>query len=74
MAVYRERDSARNCSDRTRSTGYKLRDRKFRLDIRKKLFTVRLVRHYRRLPEEVVDAPVIAVFKARLDKALRSLV
>ncbi|KFZ52920.1 hypothetical protein N321_13280, partial [Antrostomus carolinensis] len=44
------------------------------LDIRKKFFTVRVVRHWNRLAKEVVDAPSLEVFKARLDEALRNLV
>ncbi|KFU96152.1 hypothetical protein M959_06851, partial [Chaetura pelagica] len=47
---------------------------RFRLDIRKKLFTMRGVRHWNRLPREVVEAPSLEVFKARLDEALCSLV
>lgn len=59
---------------RTRSKGYKSQEEKFRLDIRKKIFTERAVRHWGRWPREVVDAPILAVFKARLDKALSNLV
>ncbi|KFQ92195.1 hypothetical protein Y956_00149, partial [Nipponia nippon] len=43
-------------------------------DIRKKFFTVRVVRHWSRLPREAVDAPSLAVFEARLDGALSNLV
>ena len=39
------------------------------MDIRKKLFTVRVVRHWHRLPRAAVGAPSLAVFKARLDGA-----
>ncbi|KFP88721.1 hypothetical protein N310_02506, partial [Acanthisitta chloris] len=50
--------------------GYKLKEGKFRLDIRRKVFPVRVVRHWHSLPREAVAAPTLAVFKARLDEAL----
>ncbi|KFQ31289.1 hypothetical protein N332_05172, partial [Mesitornis unicolor] len=54
--------------------GFKLEGGRFGLDIRKKFFTVRVVRHWPRLPREAVGAPSLAVLKARLDGALGSLV
>ncbi|KFZ55636.1 hypothetical protein N338_13271, partial [Podiceps cristatus] len=54
--------------------GFKLEGGRYRLDIRKKFFTMRVVRHWNRLPREAVDAPSLEVFKARLDGALSSLV
>ncbi|KFO76759.1 hypothetical protein N303_02946, partial [Cuculus canorus] len=54
--------------------GYELEGGSFRLDIRKNFFTMRVVRHWHRLPREAVDAPSLKVFKARLDGALGSLV
>ena len=62
------------CSDRTRGKGFKLKKGRFKLDISKKFFTMRVVRHWNRLPSEVVDAPSLQVFKARLDGALSNLV
>ncbi|KFR11892.1 hypothetical protein N306_12161, partial [Opisthocomus hoazin] len=55
-------------------SGFKLKEGRFRLDIRKKFFTMRVVRHWNRLPREAVAAPSLAAFKARLDGALGSLV
>ena len=47
---------------------------RFRLDVRRKFFTQRVVMRWNRLPKEVVDAPSLEVFKARLDGALGRLV
>jgi len=64
----------RVCSDRTRGNGSKLKEGRFRLDIRKKFFTMNVVKHWPRLSREAVAAPSLAVFKARLDGALSNLV
>ncbi|KFO73483.1 hypothetical protein N303_04920, partial [Cuculus canorus] len=53
--------------------GYNLERGRFRLDIRKNFFTMRVVRHWSRLSTEVVVAPSLEVLKARLDGALGSL-
>ena len=59
---------------RTRGKGFRLREGRFRLDVRRKFFTKGVVKCWNRLPREVVDAPTLRMFKARLDGALGSLV
>ncbi|KFV75055.1 hypothetical protein N307_14642, partial [Dryobates pubescens] len=53
--------------------GLKLEQGRFELDIRRKFFPKRVVRHWNGLPRDAVDVPSLEVFKARLDEALSSL-
>lgn len=48
--------------------------RRFRLDIRKKYFMIRVVKHWHRFPTEKVDAPFLEMFEDRLDRSLSCLI
>ena len=56
------------CCDRPKGNGFKLKEGRLRLDI-KKFFTIKVVKHWNRLPRVVVDAPSMKTFQVRLDRA-----
>lgn len=55
-------------SNRTRSNNLKFEHRKFCTNIQKNFFTVRVMKHWNRLPREVVE-----LFKTHLDTFLCDL-
>ena len=61
-------------SDRTGGNGSEPRQGRFRVDVRKHLFTERMVKPWNWLPREVVDAPSLSVFKWHLGNALNNMV
>lgn len=54
-----------NCNN-TMGSGFELKYSKFSLALRKKIFTMRVMRHWNLLPREVVDASYLEAFKVRL--------
>ena len=74
----RQRDKARFFSmvrgNKTRGSSHKPKHRKFCTNVHKNFFTVRVMKHWSRLPREVVESPSLEMFKTHLDTYLCNLV
>ena len=60
-------------SDRTRGNRHKLQLRRFHLDVRKNIFTLRVTDHWNRLPIEAVESSSLETFKTHLVIILHNL-
>ena len=60
-------------SDRMHGNVFKLHQGRFRLDIRKYFFTERVIKHWNRVPREVLNVPSLLVLKRYLDNALNNI-
>lgn len=59
--------------DKMKGNGLKSHQGRFRLDIRRNLFTERVLLNWNRVPWEVVQSPSLKVFKRHVDVELRDI-
>jgi len=72
---YGDRFYTRHSSDRTRGNGFKLKESGFKLDAMKNFLTIRIMRHWNRLPRDITDATSsLEIFKVRLVGVLSNLI
>jgi len=57
-------------SNRTKGSGHRRKHRKFRLNMRKNFFTLRVMVHWNRLPRGAVSSSSLEILKTRLDKVV----
>jgi len=60
--------------DRTKGNGFKLKEARVILDIRKKFFIMRVLWHWNGVPREFVNALSLETFQVRFHGALSNLV
>lgn len=60
--------------DLTRSNGFKFQQGKFRFDIRKNFLIMRVLKHWSRVPREVLEYPSLDTFKSSLKRHLTGTV
>lgn len=65
--------SLKGAQQKDNSNHLKLQQRKFCLDMRTEMFTVRVIQHWERFPNEVVEPQFLQIFKAWLHVVLRNL-
>jgi len=62
------------CSNRARGSSFKLKKGRFSLEIRTRFSVIRVVKHWPGFSRQVVDAPSLETFQARMDGALSNLI
>lgn len=62
------------CSDKTHENGFKLKNGRFRLEIWKKFFTVKVVKQWYRLARKAMAVQSLQELKSRLDGTLGNMI